>query len=80
MAMKPVLILIALILVGGAALGYYLGWFTFSSHSNPSGSAITLSVDKDKIEADKNQVVDKAQDLGHEAADKIAATTQKAAN
>jgi hypothetical protein len=37
-----------------------------------------LSMDKGKMEADKDEVVDKVQDAGHKAADEVAATTQKA--
>jgi predicted negative regulator of RcsB-dependent stress response len=73
--MKTGLIVLAVIVVG---LGFYLGWFHVSSHSNAAKSNVTFSVDKNKIEADKDQAVDKVQDLGHTAEAKIAATTQKA--
>ena len=74
--MKTVLIVLVLIVVVGGGLGLYLGWFNFSSRDDAGKSSVTLSVDKDKIEADKDKVVDKVQGLGHEAADKVAATTQ----
>jgi uncharacterized protein YxeA len=74
--MKTVLIVLALIVVVGVGLGFYLGWFNFSSRNDTGKPNVTLSVDKDKVEADKDKVVDKVQDLGHKAVDKIAATTQ----
>lgn len=74
--MKTMLILLALVVVIG--LGLYRGWFNLSSRNGQGNPNVTLSVNKDKIEADKDTVVDKMQDLGHKAGDKIAATTQKA--
>ena len=70
------IVLVMLVLIVG--LGFYLGWFDLSSQHNKGEPGVILSVDKAKIEADKNTVVDKAQELGHEAAAKIAATTRKA--
>lgn len=71
--MRLVLLLVVIVVVG-----VFLGWFHFSSSNDTGAPNVTLSVDKDKIEADKNKVVDKAQDLEHKAVDKAAATTQKA--
>jgi len=65
-----VLVLIVLV------LGFYLGWFGLSSHNNPSSSDITLSVDKDKMESDKDKAVDKVQDMGNKVADKIEGTRE----
>jgi hypothetical protein len=76
--MKTVLIVLALIVVGGVVLGFYRGWFSVSSKNTDGKSNVMLTVDKDKIGADKDKAVDKVQDLGHKAADEVAATTQKA--
>jgi len=48
----------------------YMGWFHFSSGSDDENAHITVSVDKDKA-------VHKVQDLGQQAKDKVATTTQK---
>ena len=77
--MRTILIVLVLIVVGGAVLGFSRGWFHLSSRSSPGNADITVSVDKDKMAADKDKVVDKAQDLGHTAENKLDATTQKAA-
>jgi hypothetical protein len=81
--MKTVLIVLALIVAMAVGLGFYRGWFHFSSSNDAGKSNVTLSVDKDKmtadkdkVEADKDKVVDKANDLGHKAVDTIAPTTQ----
>jgi hypothetical protein len=77
--MKTVLIILAaLVLVAVVGLGFYRGWFDFSSSNDESKSNVTLSVDKDKIETDKDDAVEKAQDLGHEAVDKISPSPEKA--
>ena len=75
--MKILLIVLAVAVVVGV-LGFYLGWFNLSSSNDGGQGNVKVSVDKDKIEADKDEVVDMVQDLGHKAADKIEATTQKA--
>ena len=74
--MKILLIVLAVVVVVGV-LGFYLGWFNLSSSNDGGKSNVTVSVGKNKIEADRDTVVDSVQDLGHKAADKIEATTQK---
>ena len=75
--MKILLIVLAVVVVVGV-LGFYLGWFNLSSSNDGGQANVKVSVDKDKIEASRDTVVDTVQDLGHKAADKIEATTQKA--
>ena len=62
----------------GACLGFYMGWFHFSSGSDDNNAHVTVSVDKGQIQKDKDKAVDKVQDLGQQAKDKVATTTQKA--
>jgi len=69
--MKKVLSIFALFLVVVVGLGFYLGWFDFSSNDNKGKSNATFSVDNSKIETDMDKVVDKAEALGHEAVDRI---------
>ena len=71
--MRLVLLLVVIVVVGVC-----LGWLHFSSGNDAGTPHVTVSVDKDKIEADKNTVVEKVQNLGHRPADKTAVTTQKA--
>jgi beta-lactam-binding protein with PASTA domain len=71
--MRLVILLVVIVVVG-----VFLGWFHFSSSNDTGTPNVTFSVDKEKIEADKNKVVDKVQNLEHKAVDKAAATTQKA--
>ena len=76
--MVRMLFVLALIVAGVVGLGFYMGWFHFSSGSDDKNAHITVSVDKDQIQKDKDKAVDKVQDLGQQAKDKVATTTQKA--
>jgi hypothetical protein len=72
MAMRflGMIVIVAALVFG---VGYYLGWFRMSSHSTDGRSNITLTVDKDKMDQDK----DKVQDLGHHAKDDVSGSGTK---
>jgi hypothetical protein len=72
--MKALLAVIVLLLVGVVALGFYRGWVHLSSDSADSKPNVTLEVDKDKIEADKEKV----EGLGHKAKDSTSGRTDTA--
>jgi hypothetical protein len=52
------LVLIAAIVAG---VGYYRGWFNAQSSNTNGQSSVKLTVDKDAVDHDKQEV----QDLGH---------------
>ncbi len=60
------------------ALIAYMGWFHFSSGSDGNGAHVTVSMDKGRIQEDKDKAVDKVKDLEQRAKDKVATATQKA--
>jgi len=76
--MVRMLLVLAAIVVIVAGLGFYMGWFHFSSGRDDKGAHVTVSVDKDQIQEDTDKAVDKVQDLGEQAKDKVETTTQKA--
>ena len=76
--MVRIFFVLTLIVAVVAVLGFYLGWFHFSTGSDGNNAHVTVSVDKDQIQKDKDKAVDKVQDLGHKAVDKPTETTQKA--
>ena len=76
--MARMLLVFVLIVAVVAGLGFYRGWFHFSSGSDGSSAHVTVSMDKGRIQKDKDKAVDKVQDLGHQEKDKVATTTQKA--
>ena len=76
--MIRMLLVLAVIVVAVASLGFYMGWFHFSSGSDGDTAHVTVSMDKGQIQEDKDKAVDKVQDLEQQAKDKVATTTQKA--
>jgi len=73
--MLGVFVLIVAVVVG---LGFYMGWFHFSSGSDGNGAHVTVSMDKGRIQEDKDKAVDKVKDLEQRAKDKVETATQKA--
>ena len=57
------LLVLVLIAAGVAGVGFYRGWFDLTSDRASEKSNVTLTVDKDKIDQDKQKVSDKAKDL-----------------
>jgi hypothetical protein len=74
--MVRMILVIVLIAAVVAGIGFYRGWFHFSSDSGSNNAKVTVSVDKDKIEEDKDKAVDKMQDLGKQAEDKVTPSSQ----
>jgi len=62
--MVRIFLVLVLIVAIVAVLGFYLGWFHFSSGSDDNNAHITVSMDKDQIQQDKDEAVDKVQALG----------------
>jgi predicted negative regulator of RcsB-dependent stress response len=78
--MKTFVIGLVLILAGIVGLSFWRGWIQFTSDKAADKPSVTLTVDKEKIQDDKNKAVGTAQDLGRQAKDKATAATQKAKN
>ena len=63
--MKRLFVLLVLLVVGVAALGFYRGWFDVKYEKAPDGKGqVTATVDNEKIEADKKRAQERVQDLG----------------
>jgi hypothetical protein len=73
--MVRILFVIVLILAIVAGIGYYRGWLHVSSNSDNNNTQVTVSVDKDRMQEDKDKAVNKVEDLGQQAKDKVAPTT-----
>ena len=76
--MARMLLGLVLIVAVVAGLGFYMGWFHFSSGSDGNSAHVTVSMDKGQIQKDKDKAVDKVQDLAHQEKEKVATTTQTA--
>jgi uncharacterized protein YdeI (BOF family) len=75
--MKVLFVVIALLVAGVVALGFYRGWFAFASDNTNGKSKITLVVDKDKLKEDQKSVTKTAQDLGTKAKNAVAGPAGK---
>ena len=75
--MKRFFIVVMLIVGCAAALGFYRGWFHLGSDSDAGKRSVTVTMDKDKIEQDKDKAVGKVQDAAQQAKDSAGATTRK---
>ena len=66
--MKVFLVVVVLLLVGIAGLGFYRGWFRLSSDTDNADHKVstTFTVDQNKIQEDKEKVTD----FGHAAKEK----------
>jgi predicted negative regulator of RcsB-dependent stress response len=66
--MKTFLVVIVLLLVVVAGLGFYRGWFHFSTASVGQKSSATITVDRDKIQKDESKIKADIQDIEHKVA------------
>ena len=73
-------IVLVLIVAGAAGLGFYRGWFHFTSDGGADKSNVTLTVDKDKMQADKQKAEDKVHSAAHQAKDNAPAPVQPPKN
>jgi hypothetical protein len=61
------LLVIIVLLVGIAGLGFYRGWFQFSTNNAEHQPSATITVDKDKIREDEQRGKEKLRGVGQQA-------------
>jgi hypothetical protein len=66
------LLIIVILIAVVVAFGFYQGWFHFSSNNSGDSSAITLTVDRAKLNKDEKFAQDKAHAIGNEVKSKVA--------
>jgi predicted negative regulator of RcsB-dependent stress response len=62
--MKTLFNLIVLLLIVIVAVGFYQGWFHFSTSGADHTSSATISVDQDKIRSDEAKAKEKMEAFG----------------
>jgi hypothetical protein len=75
--MKTLLVVVVVLLVGIAGLGFYRGWFHLSTSGTAQQPSATITVDKDKIHADEKMAKEKVEGLGHKVKEKTSDLTEK---
>jgi hypothetical protein len=74
---KSLVFVVVLLLVGIGGLGFYQGWFHFSTNSTGNTSSATITVDQDKIRADEGKAKEKVEEFGQKAKEKTGDRTSK---
>ena len=69
---STLLLLVAVV----AGVGYFRGWFQFSSDRSNGDPTYSVTVDKDKIKEDEARAKKKLQDMEHKGQEKVAPATQ----
>ena len=75
--MRTLVFVVVVLLAGIAGLGFYRGWFGLSTNSTDQKPSATITVDKDKIHADKEMAKEKVQGLGQKAKEKTGDRAEK---
>ncbi len=75
--MRSLMIVVVLLLIGIAGVGYYRGWFALSTNSTDQTPSATVTVDKNKFHEDEQKAKDKLQGAGQKAKQEIGNLTGK---
>lgn len=71
------LVVLATLLVG---IGFYRGWFHLKTDRAADTSSVTVTMDKDKIQEDKNKTREKVEALSHKLKDTATTPTENSKN
>jgi len=69
--MRALLVVLVLLLAGVVGVGFYRGWVHLSTNGTDAKPNVTLELNKDKIESDKETV----EGLGHKVKEKAGGRT-----
>ena len=61
--MRGFLVVLLLLVVGTVGLGFYRGWFQLSTGGTAGKSNATITVDRDKMQADQDKLKKQVQDV-----------------
>ena len=75
--MRTLAVVIVLLLVGIAVLGFYRGWFRVSTENADHKPSATFTVDRDKIQEDEHRATDKVHSFGQGAKENTGQRTQE---
>ena len=75
--MRTLVVVVVLLLVGIAGVGFYRGWFRLSTDNTDHKPSATITVDKDKIQEDEQKAKEKVQGFGQEAKEKTGERADK---
>ena len=71
------LMTLVFVLAIAAGVALYMGWLRLGSDKSSDKPNVTITVDRDKLNADKDKAVDKVQQMGRNGSDKVDAAIDK---
>ncbi len=75
--MRALMFVVILLAVGIAGVGYYRGWFAFSTSGTGQMPSATITVDKNKFHEDEQKAKDDVQGAGQKAKQDVGNLTGK---
>ena len=75
--MRTLMLVVVLLAVGIAGVGYYRGWFAFSTSGTGQMPSATITVDKNKFHEDEQKAKDDVQGTGQKAKQEVGNLTGK---
>ena len=75
--MRTLMFVVILLAVGIAGVGYYRGWFAFSTSGTGQMPSATITVDKNKFHEDEQKAKDDVQGAGQKAKQNVGNLTGK---
>jgi len=75
--MSRIFLALVLLVACVVGLGFYLGWFEVASDGTDGKTHIKLTVDKEKIKADEQKVLEKVHHIGSPGTDKATTPAKK---
>jgi hypothetical protein len=75
--MNRFVFVLLLLVVGVVALGFYQGWFHFSTERTDQKTNIQITVDKDKIRQDEETAKEKLREAGQKVKESTGVRTEK---
>ena len=75
--MRALMSVVILLAVGIAGVGYYRGWFAFSTSGTGQMPSATITVDKNKFHEDEQKAKDDVQGAGQKAKQDVGNLTGK---
>jgi hypothetical protein len=75
--MKSLFIALLLFVAVVVGLGFYRGWWSVAADKSDTKVHLDVTVDKDRIQKDKKNALERVQDFGHQVKDKTSAPTEE---
>jgi len=76
MSMRKLMTLVFVLAIA-AGIALYMGWLRLGSDKSSDKPNVTITVDRDKLNADKEKAVDNVKQLGRDGSNKVDAAIDK---